>query len=49
MTGTVDQDVGNGLRPNHYHCVEIHQSAAQLDYILKLVIKLVGVDGLEQL
>ena len=30
----VDQDVGNGLRPNHYHCVEIHQSAAQFDYIL---------------
>ena len=30
----VDQDVGDGLWPNHYHCVEIHQSAAQFGYIL---------------
>ena len=30
----LDQDAGDGLRPNHYHCVEIHQSAAQFNYIL---------------
>ena len=30
----LDQDAGDGLRPHHYHCVEIHQSAAQFDYIL---------------
>ena len=24
----LDQDAGDGLRPNHYHCVENHQSAA---------------------
>ena len=30
----LDQDAGDGLQPNHYHCVEIHQSAAQFDYIL---------------
>ena len=27
------QDVGDGLQPNHYHCVEIHRSAAQFGYI----------------
>ena len=30
----LDQDAGDGLQPNHYHCVESHQSAAQFDYIL---------------
>ena len=31
----LDQDSGDGLGPNHYHCVEIHQSApAQFDHIL---------------
>ena len=30
----LDQDAGDGLRPNHYPCVEIHQFAAQNDYIL---------------
>ena len=30
----LDQDAGDGLRCNHYHCVEVHQSAAQFDYIL---------------
>ena len=30
----LNQDVGDDLRPNHYHCVAIHQSAAQFDYIL---------------
>ena len=30
----LDQYAGDGLRPKHYHCVEIHQSAAQFDYIL---------------
>ena len=28
------QDTEDGLRPNHYYCIEIHQSAAQFDYIL---------------
>ena len=28
------QDAGDGLQPNHYHCVEIHQSTAQFGYIL---------------
>ena len=28
------QDAWDGLQPNHYHCVEIHQSAAQFGYIL---------------
>ena len=28
------QDAGDGLQPNHYHCVEIHQSAAQFGYTL---------------
>ena len=27
----LDQDAGDS---NHYHCAEIHQSAAQFDYIL---------------
>ena len=31
----LDQDAGDGLRPNHYHCVEIHQSAARFGYILR--------------
>ena len=30
----LDQDAGDGLRPKHFHCVEIHQSSAQFDYIL---------------
>ena len=30
----LDRDAGDGLRPNHYHYVEIHRSAAQFDYIL---------------
>ena len=30
----VAQDLGDGLQPNHYHCVEIHWSAAQFGYIL---------------
>ena len=30
----LDQDAGDGLQPNHYYCVEIHQSATQFDYIL---------------
>ena len=30
----LDQDAGDGLQSNHYHCVEIHQSAAQFEYIL---------------
>ena len=30
----LDQDAGDSLRPSHYHCIEIHQSAAQFDYIL---------------
>ena len=29
------QDAGDGLQPNHYHCVEIHRSAAQFGYILR--------------
>ena len=28
----LDKDAG--LRPNHYHYIEIHQAAAQFDYIL---------------
>ena len=28
------QDAGDGLRPNHYQCVQIHRSEAQFDYIL---------------
>ena len=28
------QNAGDGLRPNHYHCVEIHQYSAQFGYIL---------------
>ena len=30
----LNQDAGDGLQPNHYHCVEIYQSPAQFDYIL---------------
>ena len=30
----LDQNAGDGLQPNQYHCVEIHQSEAQFDYIL---------------
>ena len=30
----LDQDAGDGLQPNHYHCVEIHQSPTQFDCIL---------------
>ena len=30
----LDQDAGDGLQSKHYHCVDIHQSAAQFDYIL---------------
>ena len=28
------EDAGDGLQPNHYHCVKIHQSATQFSYIL---------------
>ena len=30
----LDEDVGDGQQPNHYHRVEIHWSAAQFGYIL---------------
>ena len=30
----LDQDDADGLWPNHYHGIEINQSAAQFDYIL---------------
>ena len=30
----LNQDAGDDLQPNHYHCVEIHQSAGQFHYIL---------------
>ena len=30
----LDQDAGDGVQPNRFHYVEIHQSAAQFDYIL---------------
>ena len=30
----LDQDAGHGLPPNHYHCVEIHRSAARSGHIL---------------
>ena len=33
-TKYLDQDAGDGLWPNHYYCVETHQSAAQFDYVL---------------
>ena len=33
-TKYLDQDARDGLQPNHYHCVKIHQSAAQFDHIL---------------
>ena len=42
MTRIVDQDTGNGIRPNQYHCVEIHQPVAQLDYILHEIGNQVG-------
>ena len=29
------QDAGDGLRLDHYHCVEMHQSAAQFEYSLR--------------
>ena len=29
-----NQDTGDDLRPKHYHCVELHQSAAEFDYML---------------
>ena len=46
----LDQDAGDGLRPNHYHCVEIHQSAAQFDYILHEIDNRVReCNGLEHL
>ena len=46
----LDKNAGDGLQPNHYHCVEIHQSTAKFDYTcMKLVIKFAGVDGLEHL
>ena len=31
----LNQDAGDGLRPSHYHCVELHQSAGQFGYILR--------------
>ena len=47
----LDQDAGDGLRPNHYHCVENHQSAAWFGYILREIDNQVflGVDWLEHL
>ena len=30
----VDQDAGEDIQSNHYHCIEIHQSEARFDYIL---------------
>ena len=33
----LDQNAGDGPQPSHYHCVGIHQSAAQFDYILHKV------------
>ena len=30
----LDQDAGDGLPPKHYHCLKIHQSTTQFDYIL---------------
>ena len=44
------QDAGDGLQPNHYHCVKIYRSAAQFGYIPRgLVIEFVGVNRLEHL
>ena len=47
----LDQDAGDGLRPNHYHCIENHQSAAWFGYILREIDNQVflGVDWLEHL
>ena len=28
------QDAGDGLQPNHYHCTEVQQFAAQFGYTL---------------
>ena len=28
------QDAGDGLQPNHYHCLKVHRSTAQFGYIL---------------
>ena len=33
----LNQDDGDGPRPNHYQCVEIHQSAARFVYILRKI------------
>ena len=30
----LNENAGDDLRPNRYHCVEIHQSAAQFNHIL---------------
>ena len=30
-----DQNSGDVLQPDHYHCVEIHRSAARFGYILR--------------
>ena len=27
------RDAGDGLQPNHYHCVKIHKAAAQFGYV----------------
>ena len=47
----LDHDTGDGLRPNYYHCVENHQSAAWFRYILREIDNQVflGVDWLEHL
>ena len=46
----LDQDAGDSLQPNHYHCIEIHHSAIQFDIsYMKLVIEFADVDGLEHL
>ena len=33
----LNQDDGDGLRPNHYLCVEIHRSVARFGYILRKI------------
>ena len=35
----LDQDTGDGLQPNHYHCIENRQSAAWFGYILREIDK----------
>ena len=37
----LEQNAGEGLQPNHYHCVEIHLYAARFGYILHKIGNLV--------